>query len=316
MEAARKNFIYDRLTAIKIKIEAAEIPSPMQVNGKLADCSAAIDEVERYSIEISKEISVLSQAYNNSISAYEYRKEQLLEEEDIKILPTIKERESRADSRLKKERDEIRSYKNELTDLNNLLKQITMKMKNLGRVNMDVKVQLRLLEAQIELGGGPDSNAAMRSLADEFKKGMREEDVFEEASSETSVTHVEDSSVPLDVNSLLTSDVPAEMIDPIPTLPDPDQIDAEALPPEKYDVSQEAMAIAETQVDPVIDLDQAIDFTQTKQKGGPPAIECTQPQGIKVQTVKPVVKTQKEDHPEKRDFDLDSLLDSIQQHHS
>lgn len=315
METARKNFIYDRLTAIKIKIEAAEIPSPMQVNGKLADCSEAIDEVERYSIEISKEISMLSQAYNNSISAYEYRKEQLFEDPEIKPLPTIKEREARADSRLKKERDEMRNYKNELTDLNNLLKQVTMKLKNLGRVNMDVKIQLRLLEAQIELGGGPDSNAAMRSLADEFKKSMAEEDIFSESSTETSVTQVEDSSSPLDVDNLLTPGVSAEMIDPVPTLPDPDQIDAETLPPEKYDVSQEAMAQAETQVDTVIDLDQAIDFTQS-QKGGSQAEESAQSQGIKAQTADRVVNTQKEDRPEKREFDLDSLLDSIQQHHS
>jgi hypothetical protein len=321
MEQSHKNQIYDRLLAIKVKIEAEAIPSPQYVNEKIGECSIAIEEIERYSIEVSKEISVLSQASNNAISDYEYKKEMLFQTEEIKSLPNIKDRESRANSRLKCELDTIRSYKNELTDLNNLLKQVSLKIRNLNRVNTDIKMQLRILEAQIKLSGGTGTDDASRSLMEEMKKGIYNEDIFGEPDTETTIVHVEDPSSPLDVNNLLKQDAIApELVDPVPDLPDPEDMSGTFLAPEfeeKYDVPQEVTVQTDIVSETVIDLEDALDIVT--EKGGTPAVE-SKPEPQKAyepvhelqQTVTQVADAQKEDHPKKQEFDLDALLDSIQ----
>jgi hypothetical protein len=312
MDQQHKNQIYDRLIAIRVKIEAQEIPGPQQVNEKIGECSIAIEEIERYSIEVSKEISVLSQAFNNAISDYEFKKEQLFNLEEIKNLPNIKDRESRANSRLKQELDTIRCYKNELTDLNNLLKQVSLKIRNLNRVNTDIKMQLRLLESQIKLGGGPGSDEASKSLIEEMRKGIYNEDAFEGTSTETSIEKTEDPSEALDVNNLLKPEIEPELVDPIPDLPDPENMDIAPELVEKYDVPQEISTVTDNSTEKVIDLDTAIDFTQSKKEVTEGKESVLQSQTKSTQTVNPVVKTQKEDHPKKQDFDLDALLDSIQ----
>jgi hypothetical protein len=310
MEQEKKNKIYDRLLEIKIKIEFQEIPSPQYINEKIGECHLFIEEVERYSIEISKEISVLSQAFNNAVSEYEYKKEQLFEAEDIKILPSIKDRESRADSRLRAERNKILCYKNELTDLNNLLKQLNLKIRNLNRVNTDIKIQIRILEAQIKMGGS-GSNEATRSLVAEMRKGISIEDVFEDSSSEITPSQVEDPSEPLDVNGLISNEM-QDFTDPVPFLPDPDQIKEESmdLPVESYELPQGISTEPEGEI---IDLDQAIEIKPSAKKpeGGEEAIKVEEKaQNKSVQKEEPVVETKKKDHP-KKEIDLDALLDSI-----
>jgi len=322
MDQAHKNQIYDRLLVIRVKIEADDIPGPQYVNEKIGECSIAIEEIERYSIEISKEISVLSQAYNNAISDYEYKKEMLFQTEEIKNLPNIKDRESRANSRLKCELDTIRSYKNELTDLNNLLKQVSLKIRNLNRVNTDIKMQLRIMEAQIKLNGGTGTDEASKSLMEEMKKGIYNEDAFGEAETETTIEHTEDPSTPLDVDNLLKQEIAPELVDPVPDLPDPEDMNNFLAPElvEKYDIPPEVTGQAETVSETVIDLEEALDIVTGKKEGGIPAVENkSEPQKTYEpvcelkQTVNTVVNTQKEDHPKKQEFDLDALLDSIQQ---
>ena len=319
MDQDRKNFIYDRLLAIRLKIEAQEIPSPYYVNGKIGECHVLIEEVERYSIETSKEISVISQALNNSMAEYETKKETLLQNPDIGVLPTIKEREARANMRLREELGRIKSYRNEQLDLNNLLKAINLKIKDLTRANADIKMQLRILDAQIKLGGGPDANAAMRSLSEEFKKSISNEDVFGDSSAETSIEQTEDPSEPLDVDNLLKQNVAQELVDPVPYLPDPDNVGELINPAESYDVSQEAVIeVEKKEKGNVIDLDSAIDFGESAkptQEGGTPANEKqTVTSQIKSIPKEQVAQTQKESHPKKEDLDLDALLDSIITH--
>jgi len=334
MEQEKKNNIYDRLLEIKIRIEFQDIPSPHYINEKIGECHLFIEEVERYSIEISKEISVLSQAFNNAVSEYEYKKEQLFETEDIKNLPSIKDRESRADSRLKVERSKILYYKNELTDLNNLLKQLNLKIRNLNRVNADIKMQIRILEAQIKMGG-QGTNDVTRSLVAEMNKGISVEDMFEGSISETTNSQTEDPSEPLDINGLI-SDETQDFTDPVPFLPDPDRIREDSdLPAEAYDLPQGLSSEPEDQE--CIDLDQAIDIKPSKATEEIRKIEEDfreyKPYGTEIKDIKPergeeakkeeeiaqtksvqknepVVETKKDDHL-KKEFDLDALLDSI-----
>lgn len=196
MELEYKNKIYDRLLAIKLKMEIQAIPNPQYINEKIGECHVYIEEVERFSIEVCKEISIIQQVFNNAMAEYEIRKESLLIREDIKNLPNIKDREAHANILLSKERERTKEYQNELNDLNNLLKVTNLKIKNLNRANADIKVQLRLLEAQIKLGAGPTTDIAVKSLMEEMKKSQIDDDSFKEVSTKIIEEQTLDPSVP------------------------------------------------------------------------------------------------------------------------
>jgi len=207
MEEKYRNKIYDRLLSMKVDIEMKSFPHPQYINEKIGQCHVYIDEVERYSIETSKEISIKQQAVNNAEADYDTKKEELLiNNDDIKKLPNIRDREAKANSMLKEELKSIRGYINDLTDLNNLLKSINLKIKNLNRTNADIKMMVRVMESQIKLGIAPDTDKVTQSLIQEMDKGINNSDSFEDVEVEESEEDVIDPTEDLDINELLNSD--------------------------------------------------------------------------------------------------------------
>jgi len=207
MNIGYKNRIYDRLLEISVKFQVQDIPDPQYINESIAQCHFFIEEVEHYNIEISKEISLQQQALNNAIADYDYKREKhLTQNEEIKNLPSIKDREAKANIILNDEIQNIKHYQNEVNDLNNLLKAVNLKLKNLNRCNSDIKMQLRVLEARLKLGSGPESESAYKSLAEEFKKSLKNEDSFKENKTEITKEQIQDPSVPLNIDNLLNTD--------------------------------------------------------------------------------------------------------------
>lgn len=198
------NKVYNRLLEINITIDPNPIPNPVYINQKIGECHAFIEEVEKLSINASKETSILQRALNDALASYESEKEALISTHDeIRSLPNIRDREARANSFLKTKLSEINSLKNELSDLNNLSKAINLKLKNLNRANSDIKLQLRLMESQIKLGSSPVSDAAARSLMEEFQKSAMNEDSFKDSETESEHVMVMDPTSPIDTDSLL-----------------------------------------------------------------------------------------------------------------
>ncbi len=206
MEIEQRNKIYDRLLGINFKIEIQAVPNPQYINQAIGQCHVFIEEVEHFSIDTKKEISITMQALNNATADYEYSKEKLFtENEEIQNLPNIKDREARANRELRKELLQIKTYKNIVIDLKTLSSAIDLKLKNLNRANQDIKMQLRVLEAHIKLGAGPTTDIAIRSLAEEFQKSIHNEDSFEEAKPELVEEQIMDPSTDLDVANLIKS---------------------------------------------------------------------------------------------------------------
>jgi hypothetical protein len=136
-------------------------------------------------------------------------------DEDIKDRPNIKDREALANSKLKNELLEVQKYANDLSDLNNLLRAVSLKLRNLSRTNTDIKMQLRVMEAQIKLGTPSNTDSVTKGLIDELSKG-----IFEDSETTTEEMSVADPSEPLDVNKLLTDSTnnvlpPETVIEPI-----------------------------------------------------------------------------------------------------
>jgi hypothetical protein len=202
MEA--KNTIYDRLLAIKIIIDSDPIPQPVYINEKIWECHRAIEEVEHYNIQINKETSVIQRAFNNAQAEYQALKEDLLNNPEIATLPSIRDREARANQRLKTELNNIKELQNELADLNNLLRAVDLKLKNLNRLNGDIRLQVRVLEAQVKINGAtPKDDKAVQGLMEEMNKGIKNEDAFMDSTSTLDLSQTVDPTQSVDLDGLL-----------------------------------------------------------------------------------------------------------------
>lgn len=325
METEYKGKIYDRLLEIKFQIDISAIPEPQQVNEKIGQCHAYIEEIEYFSIRIHKELSVMQQAYNNSLAEFELKKDTLLTQEPIRSLPNIRDREAQANLLLRADQEKTQNYQNELNDLNNLLKAVTLKAKNLNRANGDIRLQLRVLEAQIRLGSGHATSAAAKGLMEEMNKSSMDEDSFKEAISEATEEKVADPSVSINMEEIFTEEEPEKeglaesLIEPVPEFSSENDGEegSEDLPVE-YEVDKETeleieKSIVEDKKPNGIDLDTIINLDE---KGGSkPEKEKEEPKkektDVKQKSENKDVNQKKEDHQKSDDgIDIDDLLDN------
>ena len=266
MEAQRKNFIYERLLAINIAIEPNNIPSPSYINRKIGECHVAIEEVEKFFIQTSQELSVQQQALNNCEAACEQSKDRMLSgDPEIVSLPSARDREARANTKLKDEIVEIKNYKNEVEDLQGLLGVINVKLKNLSRLNADIKTQLRLMESQMKLGASPIEDESTKELMMQLSKS----DMFNGASTEAEETVVQDPTQPLDVGKTLTqTDAPLQF--------SPPEEPAEEILPDEEDVLPVSNAVEIAPEPEIVDLNTLLNPAGTGTVAGTiPAAEKT-----------------------------------------
>jgi len=324
MKQEEKSHIYDRLLEIKLKIEIQSIPNPRYINEMIGECHRYIEEVEKFMFQVSKEISVNQQALNNSTIEFEAKKENLLiKDESIRSLPSIKDREAKANSMLKDSTEKIRGYQNEVTDLNNLLKAINLKMKNLNRANADVKTQLRVMESQLKMNSGPGNDSAMRSLMEEIGKSHINKDIFENSSTSSEETEVADPTVPLNIASMLEGtngdlknilDKTADTNKVADEHFDEDDEDTENEPEEEpteepswKSFNDQSLSVTNEEEAPIIDLDTIIEV-----KGGPEPQKAVEQPTNTVITPKKDVKAESEDKKLKADkIDINDLLNNL-----
>jgi hypothetical protein len=210
MEESRRNQIYDRLGSIKMNLDPKNVIDPRYISEKIGQCHVFTEEVESFYLEVSKELSIKQRALMNSESAFEQAKDDLMSNDvDIASLPSIREREARANTQLKPDQNEIKFYKIDVVELQGLFGAINLKLRNLDRLNKDIKAQLRLMESQIKLGQGPIDGPTTDLIAAMKEHGA--EDIFQDSKSSSEENAEKDPTVPLDVASLLQSSEPDEI---------------------------------------------------------------------------------------------------------
>jgi len=216
MDILTKEKIYNRLLGMNIEISFDHIPDPSHINSQLGLCHVFMEEVEKMGITVNREISLTQRFLTDSLSHYEFLKQDLMASNmEIKNLPNIKDREAKADSLLKENLDTIRTHKNELSDLKNLIRVINMKQKSLYRINNDVKLQIRLLESQLKIDSGLRTDPAAQSLMEEFKKSSSNRDSFENSTSTQDHSVSVDDSSDAGINKVLDS-IPENLFNPEP----------------------------------------------------------------------------------------------------
>jgi hypothetical protein len=195
--------IYGKLEVISVKIEPKSIPNPHYISEKIGQCHVCIEEVEKFFIQISRELSIHQRALNNAEATYITARDELLSTDpDIISLPSSKDREARANTRLKSQFYQIKDYKNQLSDLERLFGAINVKLKNLDRQNRDIKVQLRLMESQIKLGSGNVDDFVTKDLMNEMKNTIMGKDMWEEVNTKLEQIKTMDPTKPVEAQDL------------------------------------------------------------------------------------------------------------------
>jgi len=318
MNDARRKEICDRLLAMKVNIESRSIPDPSYINSKIGMCHYFLEEVEHFIIEISQEIATVQQALNNSQSSYDNQKEWMLSnDEEIKQMSSlsIRDREAKVNSKLKKEHEIIKNYQNDLTMLNSVYRATMLKNKNLNLANKAINSQLRIMEAQLKLGTPRADDPAVRGLMEEFKKGLINKDSFEGSVSSISENKVVDPTAPINIEEILkTEELPVNIL-LTPSEPDEeepeefDELGGFPIEDPAEDLLINPDRICEVVTETVIDLDQVIDFKKSE-KGGDVS-KIIETKRDEVTSVEAEPKAQKETRTI-AGIDLDDLLDSIQ----
>jgi hypothetical protein len=226
MNTEKISKIYDRLLEIKVEIDPVPSPDPQQLNTKIAQIHIFINEVEKHYIKVSKEISIIQRTLNDCTAEHESKKEDIISNnEEVRELPSIKDREARANQMIKGEKQKIKGYENELNDLNNLLRAINLKLKNLNRTNGDVRNQIRVMEAQIRLGVPPTNDAGTRTLQEELSRSLLNQDSFKNSEASINTEKIVDPSQPINTDEILEDyddsgedseeDIPENYLDPL-----------------------------------------------------------------------------------------------------
>jgi hypothetical protein len=230
MNNEEKDKIFDRLLSMNLQIANGKemVPDPAYINRKIGECHLYLGEVNNFFIAVSREAAVLQRALNNAQAKYDEEKEILLTtRDDIKNLPSIVEREAKANSYLRESKKDIHTYKNELFDISSLLKVIIHKHRDLVRSNNDIRVQMRMVESQIKLSG-THTDVVAKNFLEELNKGISGKDSFQDAVTESEETKIADPTVPLDVNELLTGVISAQEENSKDDLAQDEQSDEEA----------------------------------------------------------------------------------------
>lgn len=312
MKDEEKSAIYDRLLQLSVELDIKSIPNPQYMYQKIGLCHVYTEEVEKFFIQCSKEKSVIQRALNNALAGYEQKKDSLITNDpEVSSLPSLKDREAKANVMLHKELADIKSYQNDLSDLDNLIRAINLKLKNLGRLNSDIKAQVRILESQVKMGTPAQDNPALRSFMEEMNKSAFGADVFENAETSAEETKTEDPSAPLDVDDLLKEkkEILGDDMSMEDLLSEYEESSPEEKSENKSDESepeQSSEPEPETEEDDekVVDLDQVLEPDKPK-TGGEPEICEPEAKTVEESTQK---ETQVEEAKNPDKINIDDLL--------
>ena len=160
--------IYEELLAIKVDLDFDEDPRPSTLQEKILECNSAMRKVEKRMIEVTREYASRDKSLKIEQSRVDIKKRGiLLNDSDIKKLPTGKERESAADELLESDHKKILDLSNDVAALQNLQSSIKLVQQNMRTTNSDIRMLIRIMEQQISrLNIGTKDDKEVRDLMD------------------------------------------------------------------------------------------------------------------------------------------------------
>lgn len=156
MEASQIERIYDEILQMGIELEPdPTVLGPRYLNEVVSRCRNFMNRVTIILLELQREKRTLTKALAGEEASYKIEFDQILAENDaIKRLPNIKDRESSANVLLATRRRTISDLEMQILDLETVEKTVKLRHQELIRTSDNIRIQRSLLFADRTTGSG------------------------------------------------------------------------------------------------------------------------------------------------------------------
>jgi len=156
MDSDRIEQVYTELFSMGIELDSdPTISGPRYLNEVVARCRNYMNRVTMMLLELQRENRALSKAVAGLKLEFKIEFDQLIAENDsIKRLPNIKDRESTANVMLAAKRREIADLELQISDLDTIEKTVRLRHQELVRTSDNIKTQRSLLQTDRNTGAG------------------------------------------------------------------------------------------------------------------------------------------------------------------
>jgi hypothetical protein len=156
MDLKQVNTIYEEILGMGIELEPdPTVLGPRYLNQVISQCRNYLNRATMLLLQIQREKRGFSQDLAGQEAAYQIELNQLLSEnETIRRLPNIKDREASANMALRDRISRVVTLKQEISDLDTIEKAVLLRHKELVRTSDNIKTQRSLLLADRVSGAG------------------------------------------------------------------------------------------------------------------------------------------------------------------
>lgn len=154
MDSKRIEQIYQGLDMLEeIDLVPDPVPlGPKYIHEKVSECRNQISKVEEWLLEINRAESATERLLHATQAEYDIESDNLLvTDKDVARLRSVDERKALVKVRLKGIMENIKNTKLSLNDLKFLRKSVELKLKNLEKLNSDIRLQYQAIKAEIDL---------------------------------------------------------------------------------------------------------------------------------------------------------------------
>lgn len=161
VDAARVAGVYEELKQMQIKLDSNPIEfGPRRMNANIAKVRSQLDRVEQIFLQVSQDLHVYKREFNETRALYELEKNNLLFNDlDVRSERSQKEREGKADTKLRTYLDKMRTLELRVYDLEQLMVVIKAKRTDLKDKQGRMRDQMKMIDHDLSMGARWGSKA-------------------------------------------------------------------------------------------------------------------------------------------------------------
>lgn len=154
MDDSRMEEIFAFIDGAEIELDPDPIRrGPKYLNNMVAECRNLTNTVQKFEREVAREKMAFDRQLNRLEASYDLQFNELMAHDPHVLKKTsVRDREAAAKTQLVATRTEISDLNRQVTDLGHVETVIKSKLRELKEINKDIRLQMRLIEDEIQLG--------------------------------------------------------------------------------------------------------------------------------------------------------------------
>lgn len=154
MTPERVSEIYDMIMGFEIALEKdPTVGGPRQLNSNIAECRNFLNQTTKVLLELAREKHDLQRQLSGAEGVHEVREAELLaNDERVRRLPSISDRQAMVKTMLHEEIQTIRRIKGDIASLEAMNKAVTIRHAELVRTDAQIKTQRAVIRDELDSG--------------------------------------------------------------------------------------------------------------------------------------------------------------------